>query len=127
MNQPLFDLIGVGSPIMDVLAHVSDSFLTSNVPGDKGGMVLVDDADIATLVKKIGDQVAVTPGGSAANTTLGATRLGLKTTFLGKIGADQTAEAYYTNFTATGGDGSRFKRASRASRRLPCFKRTLFI
>ncbi len=112
MSPSSFDLIGVGSPIMDVLAHVSDSFLTSHVPGDKGGMILVDDADIASLLGKIGPQIAITPGGSAANTTLGATRLGLKTTFLGKIGADQTAEAYHRNFTATGGDGSRFKRAN---------------
>ena len=112
MTQSTFDLIGVGSPIMDVLAHVTDSFLKENVPGDKGGMILVDDADIASLLGKIGSQVAVTPGGSAANTTLGATKLGLKTTFLGKIGSDQTAQAYHANFTATGGDGSRFKRAT---------------
>ena len=110
MTQPTLDLIGVGSPIMDVLAHVSESFLATVVTGEKGGMVLVDDADIASLLTRITTQVAVTPGGSAANTTLGATRLGLKTTFLGKLGADQTAESYLTNFTATGGDGSRFKR-----------------
>ena len=112
MSNPSFDLIGVGSPIMDVLAHVTDKFLADHVAGAKGGMVLVDNADIAGLASKIGSNVAITPGGSAANTTLGATRLGLKTTFLGKIGSDQTAEAYYANFIATGGDGSRFKRAT---------------
>jgi len=112
MPSSSLDLIGVGSPIMDVLAHVTDSFLVENVPGDKGGMVLVDDADITGLVEKIGPKVAVTPGGSAANTTLGATRLGLKTTFLGKIGSDQTAKSYHANFTATGGDGTRFKHAT---------------
>src|ERR1035437_2096726 len=112
MTAPLFDLIGVGSPIMDLLAHVSDGFLAENVAGAKGGMVLVEDDVIVHLIEKIGDKVAVTPGGSAANTTLGATRLGLKTTFLGKIGTDQTAFSYLTNFIAVGGDGSRFKRAS---------------
>ena len=110
MSQPTFDLIGVGSPIMDVLAHVTDSFLTENVAGAKGGMVLVDDADITSLIARIGSNVAITPGGSAANTTLGATRLGLKTTFLGKIGSDSTAKTYHANFTSTGSDGSRFKR-----------------
>ena len=112
MSQPNFDLIGVGNPIMDVLAHVPESFLTQNVAGEKGGMVLVDDAVIASLIEKVGDQVAVTPGGSAANTTLGATRLGLKTTYLGKIGSDRTALDYHANFIATGGDGSRFKHAA---------------
>ena len=111
MARHRFDLIGVGNPIMDVLAHVDDAFLQQHVAGDKGGMVLVDDADIAHLTRLIGTQLAMQPGGAAANTTLGATKLGLKTTFLGKIGGDITAEHYFENFTAAGGDGSRFKRA----------------
>ena len=107
-----FDLIGVGNPIMDVLAHVNDDFLRTHVSGDKGGMVLVDDQDMAKLIAKLEVQFAVTPGGSAANATLGAARLGLRTTYLGKIGADKTAADYRANFTAAGGDGSRFKHAT---------------
>lgn len=107
-----FELIGVGNPIMDLLAHVDDAFLKQHVAGDKGGMVLVDDEDIVGLLHHIGDRIAMMPGGSAANTTLGATKLGLKTTFLGKIGGDITAGHYYENFVAAGGDGSRFKRAT---------------
>ena len=112
MASHSFDLIGVGNPIMDLLAHVDDSFLSAHVPGDKGGMVLVDDADIAALVQKVQGNVATMPGGAVANATLGATRLGLRTTYLGKIGGDITAEHYFENFTAAGGDGSRFKRAA---------------
>jgi sugar/nucleoside kinase (ribokinase family) len=111
-QSQLFDLIGIGNPIMDLLAHVPESFLTGHVSGEKGGMVLVDDHDIATLIGKIGSKVAVTPGGSAANATLGATRLGLRSTYVGKIGRDITAEDYLANFIAAGGDGSRFKRAT---------------
>jgi sugar/nucleoside kinase (ribokinase family) len=112
MARPSFDLIGVGNPIMDILAHVDDAFLREHVAGEKGGMVLVDDGDIAALLHRIGDRVAMMPGGAAANTTLGAQRLGLRTTYLGKIGGDITAEHYLGNFTAAGGDGSRFKRAA---------------
>ena len=112
MTPQSFDLIGIGNPIMDLLAHVPESFLTSHVTGEKGGMVLVDDHDIAALVAKVGTQLAVTPGGSAANATLSATRLGLRSTYLGKIGRDITADDYLTNFIAAGGDGSRFKRAT---------------
>lgn len=111
-SSPSFDLIGVGNPIMDLLAHVDDAFLRTHVAGDKGGMILVDHEDIAALVRKVGGQVAMMPGGSAANATLGAARLGLRTTYLGKIGGDPTADAYLGNFTAAGGDGSRFKRAT---------------
>lgn len=111
-SSPSFELIGVGNPIMDLLAHVDDAFLRTHVAGDKGGMILVDHEDIAALVRKVGGEVAMMPGGSAANATLGAARLGLRTTYLGKIGGDPTAEAYLGNFTAAGGDGSRFKRAT---------------
>jgi sugar/nucleoside kinase (ribokinase family) len=107
-----FELIGVGNPIMDLLAHVDDAFLARHVAGAKGGMVLVDDADIAALVQKVHGNVALMPGGAAGNSTLAATRLGLRTTYLGKIGGDTTAEQYLANFTAAGGDGSRFKRAN---------------
>lgn len=112
MSHHPFDLIGVGNPIMDILAHVEESFLKQHVAGEKGGMVLVDDEDIVQLLHKIGDRSAMVPGGAAANTTQGAQRLGLKTTFLGKLGGDITAEHYYENFVALGGDGSRFKRAT---------------
>ena len=112
MSLPTFDLIGVGNPIMDLLAHVDEAFLAQHVAGAKGGMVLVDDADIAALVRKVDGKVATMPGGAVANATLGATRLGLRTTYLGKIGGDITAEHYFENFTAAGGDGSRFKRAA---------------
>lgn len=112
MTHHPFDLIGVGNPIMDILAHVDDAFLKRHVAGAKGGMVLVDDDDIAALVGKIGPQLAMMPGGSAANATLGVARLGLRATFLGKIGGDVTAEHYRANFTAAGGDGSRFKHAA---------------
>jgi sugar/nucleoside kinase (ribokinase family) len=97
---------------MDLLAHVDDAFLNLHVAGDKGGMILVDDDDIAALARKVGGEIAMMPGGSAANATLAATRLGLRTTYLGKIGGDPTAAAYLNNFTAAGGDGSRFKRAT---------------
>ena len=97
---------------MDILAHVEDSFLKQHVAGEKGGMVLVDDADIVALLHRIGDRVAMMPGGAAANTTLGATKLGLRTAYLGKIGGDVTAEHYLAHFTAAGGDASRFKRAT---------------
>jgi sugar/nucleoside kinase (ribokinase family) len=112
MSSPSFDLIGVGNPIMDLLAHVPETFLSTHVAGDKGGMVLVDHTDIEQLMAKLEVQLAVTPGGSAANTTLGATRLGLRTTYLGKIGGDITAKDYRDNFIAAGGDGSRFKHAT---------------
>ncbi len=80
-----FDLIGVGSPIMDLLAQVPDDFLHRHVAGEKGGMVLVDDQEMGRIVGLLGHAPARTTGGSAANATFNAARLGLRATFLGKL------------------------------------------
>ncbi|MFH1496196.1 MAG: adenosine kinase [Verrucomicrobiota bacterium] len=106
-----FDLIGVGSPIMDLLAHVPEDFLAT-VSGEKGGMVLVDPADIADLVSRLPAAPATVAGGSAGNTAVGAARLGLSVTFLGKLGNDDTALDYRNSFMEAGGNGGRFKYAS---------------
>jgi sugar/nucleoside kinase (ribokinase family) len=106
-----FDLIGVGSPIMDLLAPVPDTFLAAHVQGEKGGMVLVDADEMQRMVSELDEAPATSTGGSAANATLGATRLGLRTTFLGKLGNDDVARLYRSRFEALGVDGSRFKRA----------------
>jgi sugar/nucleoside kinase (ribokinase family) len=112
-----FDLIGVGSPIMDLLARVPDEFLRKHVAGDKGGMVLVDDAEMERIIRLLDGEPAYATGGSAANATFNAARLGLRTTFLGKLGNDQLATIYRHAFETAGVDGSRFKRGTLANAR----------
>ncbi len=112
MSSPSFELIGVGNPIMDLLAHVPESFLTAHVAGAKGGMVLVDDQDIAQLVAKLGTDWPSRPAARPPTPRSVPPSSGLRTTYLGKIGGDKTAADYLANFTAAGGDDSRFKRAT---------------
>ncbi len=112
-----FDFIGVGSPIIDLLARVPDDFLQQHVPGEKGGMVLVDHDEMERIVGLLDKAPARTTGGSAANATFNATRLGLRATFLGKLGNDDYAAAYRSRFEATGVDGSRFKIGQQANAR----------
>jgi len=102
------DLIGVGAPIMDLVASVPENFL-AHAGGEKGGMVMVDADEIARLVTLLPSPPSVTPGGSAANTTFNANRLGLHTAFVGKLGNDELARAYRTRFAGAGVDASRFK------------------
>ncbi len=106
-----YELIGAGNPIMDLLARVSDDFLAQHVRGEKGGMVLVDADEMQRLVTQLHASPVRAPGGSAANTTVAAARLGLRTRYLGKIGSDETADAYHQNMLDHGVEGSRFKRA----------------
>jgi sugar/nucleoside kinase (ribokinase family) len=102
------ELLGVGSPIMDLLAPIPDSFLR-HVPGDKGGMVLVDHTEMHRILSLLEIAPGYSTGGSAANTTLNAARLGLRTSFLGKLGDDSLAKSYRESFVAAGVDPGRFK------------------
>lgn len=104
-----FDLIGVGSPIMDLLARVPDEFLIRNVAGEKGGMVLVDSQEMNRIVGLLDGEPAYSTGGSAANAAFNVARLGLRTTFLGKLGNDDLARVYRQRFESVGVNSSRFK------------------
>jgi sugar/nucleoside kinase (ribokinase family) len=112
-----FDLIGVGSPIMDLLVRVPDEFLQHHVAGEKGGMVLVDHDEMQRIIGLLDGEPAYATGGSAANATYNAARLGLRTTFLGKLGHDDLARVYREAFEAAGVDGSRFKSGPQANAR----------
>jgi sugar/nucleoside kinase (ribokinase family) len=94
---------------MDLLARVPDDFLRRHVAGDKGGMVLVDDIEMQRIISLLEGGPAYATGGSAANATFNAARLGLKSTFLGKLGNDDLARVYRNIFETAGVDGSRFK------------------
>jgi len=107
-GQPAFDLVGVGAPIMDIVASVPDDFL-AHAGGEKGGMVMVDADEMARLVKLLPAEPSLTPGGSAANTIFNATRLGLRTAFVGKLGDDELAGIYRERFAGIGVHTARFK------------------
>ena len=102
------DLLGLGSPIMDLTASVPDSFLAT-VRGDKGGMVLVDANEMDSLIARLPEPPTFAPGGSAANVIRVAARLGQRTAFLGKLGDDATALAYRVHSAELELDLSRFK------------------
>jgi sugar/nucleoside kinase (ribokinase family) len=115
-TAPEIDLVGVGSPITDLVAQVPESFLPL-VPGEKGGMVLVDDAEMGRMLSLLDSPPAYATGGSAANATFNAARLGLRTAFVGKLGGDSLARDYVERFARAGVDVSRFKRGKGASAR----------
>lgn len=108
MTSHVFDLIGVGSPIVDSLAQVPDSFIAQS-GGAKGGMVMVGASEMAALINQLPTPPVEAPGGSAGNTIAGAARLGLRTSFLGKLGSDDSARFYQDSFLRAGIDVSRFK------------------
>ncbi|MGD2184920.1 MAG: adenosine kinase [Desulfobacterales bacterium] len=107
MDHPL-KVIGVGSPIIDHLAHVDEEAI-SLLSGGKGGMQLVETAVMDKLLGNLHDPVATAPGGSAANTSFALARLHVPAAILGKVGDDRNGRFYCRSFEQIGGDASRIK------------------
>lgn len=103
-----FTIIGVGSPIVDSIAQIEESFL-DKVEGAKGGMLLTDALTIANLIERTPKAPIASPGGSAGNTLFALARMGASTSFLGKTGNCERGEFYRKRFAELGGDAKRFK------------------
>ncbi len=98
-----FSVIGVGSPIIDLIARVDESFLTQ-VSGEKGGMVMIDNQELARILDMLaGSDVRRTPGGSAANTLFDLAHFGVKTALLGTAGDDDAGKFYRSELEKAGG------------------------
>lgn len=106
--QQHISILGVGSPIVDIIALVDEQFV-SQIEGEKGGMLLVDAAMIADLVQRLPTAGLTAPGGSAGNTTFALARMGASTSFLGKTGNCGQGGFYRDGFAKLGGNASRFK------------------
>lgn len=101
-------ILGVGSPMMDLLARVPESFL-SYVPGQKGGMEWITPEDMDRMLARLPEPPHRAPGGSAANTVCALGRLGMPVAQLGKMGLDAEADAYKQAFQDLGGSCRCFK------------------
>lgn len=111
-------VLGSGSPILDVLLKVDDSFLTSFVSGEKGGMNMIDIAEQQRILRKaneMGIRAKYAIGGSSFNTISALTHLGLATAFLGKTGKDADGEFFRKAYKEIGGDSSSLKETSGAA------------
>ncbi|NLN93312.1 MAG: adenosine kinase [Candidatus Hydrogenedens sp.] len=101
-------ILGVGSPLMDILAPVPESFL-EGISGAKGGMQWLEPEEMAALIPQLPEEPHRAPGGSAANTVCVLAQLGWPVALLGKMGRDADGEAYKKAFVALGGVEDSFK------------------
>lgn len=101
-------IAGVGSPILDFLVNVDESFI-DGIDGDKGGMELVPPETLDAILEKSKMKPKIDAGGSAGNTIFGLANLGMNTTMIGKTGNDAQGEEYKQQFAKMGGDISHFK------------------
>jgi len=101
-------LIGIGSALVDQLAHVPESLL-DGVPGGKGGMELVERHHMVDLLARLPIPPSRVSGGSAANTAVGVARLGMSAGLLTKIGDDERGRYYRARVEDAGLDTAAFK------------------
>jgi len=109
LSENVKRVIGVGSPIVDLLAEIPEAHLLV-VGGEKGGMELVDHAAMLGHIEALPSATRTAPGGSAANTIFAMAQFDHPSAFLGKLGEDDHAALYHHEFARRGGDTSRFKR-----------------
>ena len=98
-----FDVLGIGNPIMDIIAPVPDQLLLDqNI--EKGGMTLIDEATALTLNAALNAaaQTREVAGGSVANSLVGIASLGVKSAYMGKIGDDDVGTRFHKGIAAAG-------------------------
>ncbi len=95
-----FQVIGIGHPIVDVLAEVDEQHIVDHgLP--KGAMTLVDSETAEKLYTSLNESVEVC-GGSAANTMVGLASFGEKVAFIGKTADDQLGEIFVEDISNSG-------------------------
>ncbi len=96
-------ILGLGNALVDILITLQDeTFLTENgLP--KGSMQLIDH-DRAGELLALTDSFprGVASGGSAANTVHGLARLGVETSYIGKIGNDLHGSFFHDDMLQSG-------------------------
>lgn len=92
-NEANYDVLGIGSPIVDHIIRVDEEYVQS-LEGGKGGMVLIDHEAMSGILEKFHGESTLTVGGSAANTIKGLAQLGCKCAFVGKIGMDPSGHLF---------------------------------
>ena len=96
-------VVGVGSALVDLLAHEEDAFV-HKAGVEKGGMTLWNAPDLSEIVSRTSSSPKAVAGGSACNTVFGVVCLGGAGRFVGKRGDDDFGREYETGLRARGID-----------------------
>ncbi len=90
------DILAVAHPVIDLLVPVEDAALEA-MPVRKGGWMHCSASAMDDILDSIGEPTPA-PGGSAANTAVGAAHLGSRVVLLGRIGDDPYGRALLRSF-----------------------------
>ncbi len=99
-DAPAYDVVGIGSAIVDVLSRIEDGFLDRHGLV-KGSMALVDADQSHSLYEAMGPGTEMS-GGSAANTIVGVASFGGSAAFIGRVRDDQLGAVFAHDIRAAG-------------------------
>lgn len=99
-NNAGLDIVAIGNPVVDMLAHVPDAFLASHGLS-KGATHLRDEHAIDLLCEELPEAWRCS-GGSAANTIVALSELGMKTAFIGRVANDAYGESFVRDIREAG-------------------------
>ena len=100
MTSAIFDVVGVGNAIVDVIAHAEEEFLAREALV-KGTMTLIDADRADALYQMMGPAIEAS-GGSAGNTMAGITSLGGTGAYIGKVRDDFLGQVFRHDISAIG-------------------------
>src|SRR5258708_37848735 len=100
MSSAAHDVVGIGSAIVDVIAHADEAFLARRSL-TKGILRLIDGLEADRLYSEMGPGVEM-PGGSVANTMALIHSLRGRAGYIGLPRPDQLRQAFPTRNTPAG-------------------------
>lgn len=100
-EHPSYDVLGVGSSIIDLIIPVDDAFL-KKIPGEKGGVLQIDFESMTDIINATGKQPKIATGGSCGNTLRGLTKLGCRCAQAGTVGQDSMGSHYIESLEKIG-------------------------
>ncbi len=100
MSRDLYQVIGIGNAIVDVVIEISLEDLEKE-NFEKGKMILVDESVAKSLFGKYQPKIQCS-GGSAANTIAGIAALGGNVSFIGKVRNDDLGSGFESDIRSLG-------------------------
>ena len=94
-------VLGIGNALVDVMTPLKDDSIIEQLGFEKGSMTLVDE-EKSREIKHITAQYvsSMAPGGSAANTIHGLSKLHVESGFIGAIGDDTLGKIFEMNMNS---------------------------
>ncbi len=80
-------ILGIGNALVDILVKLDNENILNKLELPKGSMTLIDDTGLQTIKNEVKEfATKKVTGGSVANTMNGLSALGVKSSYIGKVG-----------------------------------------